>query len=231
MKIAKINEVNFNQLNFDIYKEENVIIKSADVKAELNYNYNEWAFFSDNENVTESLQELFNHFVDLFNGDIIRIFDALSEKYNILDNYNGIEEITHGRVENTANFGKVKTTANMGKVTTTLNKNGVIDTNTHSVANSESALTVGGNFLDDSKDTTTQAQRTNETDAVTNTNETDARTDTNTTSEHTITTTKRGNLGTTTSQQMLTSEIDLRTQKIFTTLVIKMFTDKYLFLM
>lgn len=236
--ISRICETDLNNMSFT-YDD---IIDGSIVKNELLINYGIWSFIH-NENVTskDALQGLWTHFCNTYGNEIERIFNALNEDYEILDNYNGTTTTTIG--QKTTTIGEKTQTMTNGQQSitmqhgaTSVTMGGGTDTSTDSVANSETS--VSGSFLDDRKTTQVIANKTNTSNAYTDTNTANEYTNTNrdsgntvTDSGNTITETKHGNLGVTTSQQMVSNETLLRKQNNFYRIIIEdMFLHNYLFI-
>lgn len=223
--ISKIEDTDLSRMNF-AYGD---IIDGAIVKNELSINYGLWSFIhSENVSSKDALQGLWNQFLSLYGGDIERINNALAENYEILDNYNGETITTIGTKTLTNVIGRIQSTLSHGATSVTLG--GGTDTSLLQSANSESSA-YSDSFLNDEKTTQTIASKTNSSIAYDDTSDTGEHTDTTTDSGNTITELKHGNLGVTTSQQMLTSEIELRKKTNFYRLVIEdMFLHNYLFI-
>lgn len=225
MKITKINEVNISNISFNFGD----IIDGAIFKNELSLNYGCWSFLH-NENVEpkDALQGLYNQFINVYGNDIERIYNALNEDYEVLDNYNGSTTTTIGTKTMTNVYGETKSTFTHGATSSTLG--GGTDTIENKKANSESALT-SSSYLDDEKTEQTTASRTNSTIAYDDDNTINEHTDTSTDSGNTITELKHGNLGLTSSQQLITMEKDLRLKTNFYRIIIEdMFLHNYLFI-
>lgn len=225
MKITKIKDVNMTGMSFNFED----IIDGTIFKNELLLNYGCWSFLH-NDEVTpkDALQGLYNQFINVYGNDIERIYDALQEDYEVLDNYNGSTITTIGTKTTTNVYGEQKSIFGHGATSTTMG--GGTDTIENKKANSESTLT-SDSYLNDEKTEQTNASRTNSTIAYDDDNTINEHTDTSTDSGNTVTEVKHGNLGVTTSQQMLTSEIELRKKTNFYRILIEdMFLHNYLFI-
>lgn len=222
--ITKINEVNMTGMSFN-YKD---IIDGAILKNELTINYGIWAFtHADSVTPKDALQGLYNHFIEMYGNDIERIYDALTEDYEILDNYNGSTTTTVGTKTITNVIGEVNSKLTHGATSVTLG--GGTDTSKLQSANSE--ISTQGNFLDDTLTTQTIASKTNTSNSYDDDTQINEHTDTTTDSGNTVTEIKHGNLGITTSQSMVESEKKLRVNNNFYRIVIEdMFLHNYLFI-
>ncbi len=206
------------------------IIDGTIFKNELTINYGLWSF-THNDNVTpkDALQGLYNHFIDMYGDDIERIYNALQEDYEVLDNYNGSTTTTIGTKTITAVIGEQNSTLSHGATSVTLG--GGTDTSINQKANSESTL-FDDSFLNNEKNTQTVASKTNTSNAYDDTNRINEHTDTTTDSGNVVTEVKRGNLGLTSSQQLVTMETELRKKTNFYRIVIEdMFLHNYLFIL
>ena len=161
------------------------------------------------------------------------VYKALKAQYNILDNYNGKE--THTITETNTKTGGIETTGNNTNNTTTSGENTnntsttATGTNTEKVTTFETEnLKTAGGADTTSDSTTTDTTTTSNTltgTATANTTQTfNNVTDTKNFSE---TTERAGNLGVTTSQQMVMSELDLRSKYICAKMVIDKFIEVY----
>ena len=161
------------------------------------------------------------------------VYDALKAQYNILDNYNGKE--THTITETNTKTGGIETTGSNTNNTSTTGENTnntsttATGTNTEKVTTFETEnLKTAGGADTTSDSTTTDTSTTSNTltgTATANTTQTfNNVTDTKNFSE---TTERAGNLGVTTSQQMVTSELDLRSKYICAKMVVDKFIEVY----
>lgn len=161
------------------------------------------------------------------------VYDALKAQYNILDNYNGKE--THTITETNTKTGEIATTGNNTNNTSTTGENTnntsttATGTNTEKVSTfeTENLKTAGG------ADTTTDSTTT-DTSTISNTltgtataNSTQTFNNVTDTKNFSETTERAGNLGVTTSQQMVMSELDLRSKYICAKMVVDKFIEVY----
>ena len=202
------------------YNDEAVTIASAgDIKMTLNQLWGERAFyvlFTTNETPTDAvilarLAAMYATWKAQQLPDYLRAFYALSLEYAPLDNYNGYEktETTYGKTTDTT-YGK--------STDTTHGKSNTLETDIYGYNSSTESPSDVVTSTDSGTDTVTDSG----TDTVT-----DSGTDTVTDSgKDTVEITKRGNLGLTTSQQMLSSEWNLRKQN-FVVDVLRDFVNFY----
>lgn len=168
-------------------------------------------------------------YLDFANG----IYEALKAQYNILDNYNGKE--TRTITESNTKTGAIETTGNNTNNTSTTGENtnntstNTTGTNTEKVTTfeTENLKTAGG--ADTTTDsTTTDTTTTSNTLTGTSTANTTQKFNNLSDSRHYAETTQRaGNLGVTTSQQMVMSELDLRSKYICAKMVVDKFIEVY----
>lgn len=201
---------------------------------ELVYNYSEYSYYerklpnmfiTDHDDADKFL-DVFNHFTDTNNDSIVRIWNALNEEYNILDNYNGIIETVTGTSTITDVFGENNGSVTYGQVKTTMGS--ATDNTINQVANSET--TTQTSFLNDSKSINEIGQRINTVDSYSNDTQMEEHTDTHTNSGNTVTETKHGNLGLTTSQSMVENEVLLRQKMNFYRFLTDWFIKEYCFI-
>lgn len=146
------------------------------------------------------LTQLTNIIDTMFNDKWNRLHDALTLEYGVIDNYNRIEDTDTLTSDTNTNTGSHSNTDIMTGGRTNTRNNTV--TNTKSAYDSET-------FVNNDKDTESG------TDVLTYDAETKTTTgnDSNTENKNGSVTTHseiKGNIGVTTSQQMITSEIELR---------------------
>ena len=161
------------------------------------------------------------------------VYDALKAQYNILDNYNGKE--THTITETNIKTGGIETTGNNTNNTTTSGENTnntsttATGTNTEKVTTFETDnLKTAGGADTTSDSTTTDTTTTSNTLTGTATaNSTQTFNNVKDTRDYTETTERAGNLGVTTSQQMVMSELDLRSKYICAKMVVDKFIEVY----
>ena len=161
------------------------------------------------------------------------VYDALKAQYNILDNYNGKE--THTITETNTKTGDIKTTGNNTNNTSTTGENTnntsttATGTNTEKVTTFETeALKTEGGADTTSDSTTTDTSTTNNTITGTATaNSTQTFNNVKDTKNFSETTERAGNLGVTTSQQMVMSELDLRSKYLCAKMVVDKFIEVY----
>ena len=210
------------------YDEETVTIASAnDIKMTLNQLWGERAFyvlFTTNETPTDAvilarLAAMYATWKAQQLPDYLRAFYALALEYAPLDNYSGYEktETTYGKSTDTT-YGKSTDTEYGKKIDTTHGKSNTLETDIFGYNSS----TESPSDVVTSTDSGTDTDEYSGTDTVT-----DSGTDTVTDSgKDTVEITKRGNLGLTTSQQMLSSEWNLRKQN-FVVDVLRDFVNFY----
>lgn len=161
------------------------------------------------------------------------VYDALKAQYNILDNYNGKE--THTITETNTKTGEIATTGNNTNNTSTTGNNTnntsttATGTNTEKVTTFETDnLKTAGGADTTSDSTTTDTTTTSNTLTGTATaNSTQTFNNVKDTRDYTETTERAGNLGVTTSQQMVRSELDLRSKYICAKMVVDKFIEVY----
>ena len=161
------------------------------------------------------------------------VYDALKAQYNILDNYNGKE--THTITETNTKTGGIETTGSNTNNTSTTGNNtnntstNTTGTNTEKVTTFETdTLKTAGGADTTSDSTTTDTTTTSNTLTGTATaNSTQTFNNVKDTKNFSETTERAGNLGVTTSQQMVMSELDLRSKYICAKMVIDKFIEVY----
>ena len=166
---------------------------------------------------------------DFANG----VYDALKAQYNILDNYNGKE--THTITETNTKTGEIATTGSNTNNTSTTGENTnntsttATGTNTEKVTTFETDnLKTAGGADTTSDSTTTDTSTTSNTLTGTATaNSTQTFNNVKDSRSFSETTERAGNLGVTTSQQMVMSELDLRSKYICAKMVIDKFIEVY----
>ena len=151
------------------------------------------------------------------------VYDALKAQYNILDNYNGKE--THTITETNTKTGDIKTTGNNTNNTST-NTTG---TNTEKVTTFETdnLKTAGGADTTTDSTTTDTTTTSNTLTGTATANSTQTFNNVTDTKNFSETTERAGNLGVTTSQQMVMSELDLRSKYICAKMVVDKFIEVY----
>ena len=210
------------------YNDEAITIASAnDIKMTLNQLWGERAFyvlFTANETPTDAvimarLAAMYATWKAQQLPDYLRAFYALGLEYAPLDNYNGYEktETTYGKSTDTT-YGKSADTEYGKQIDTTHGKSNTLATDIYGYNSS----TESPSDVVTSTDSGTDSDKYSGTDTVTNSG-TDTVTDSG---KDTVEITKRGNLGITTSQQMITSEWNLR-KRNFVVDVLRDFVNFY----
>lgn len=181
----------------------------------------------------EQLQIKFTFFKLIYEDFAYGVYEALKAKYNILDNYNGKE--THTITETNTKTGEIETTGNNTNNTSTTGEN---TNNTSTSATGTTAekvttfetdnLKTAGGADTTSDSTTTDTSTTSNTLTGTATaNSTQTFNNVKDSRSLTETTERAGNLGVTTSQQMVMSELDLRSKYICAKMVVDKFIEVY----
>lgn len=173
------------------------IVLSSDVVCQ--YMYNTYG----NYKTLSPLFTLWGMYYYTHIADLSRAWDAWTATYNPLDNYNGTETTVRQHMD-----GEDTETITHGKTTTNTANNVTNETQTTSVDND--------NYRPDTKNT--QSGSTTSSDSGTTTTTRDRTTKSLTIGDTTYTADivegetreRHGNLGVTTSQQMITSEIEMR---------------------
>lgn len=178
--------------DFDIKKNNNILIDSATVLSFFDIKYGEFT-------MPKTLYNSWILYKSLTITDLIRAYDAFYAEYNPIDNYDGTEEITHlekhGTVSKTSGGSSTETsTANN---ITTVNSVAPFDssdmTNNDKSVNSENSENVISN---DNSETTEYEETTLGTETAHDITKDTIR--------------KHGNIGVTMTQQMIREEIELR---------------------
>lgn len=149
---------------------------------------------------------IYNLWINYYNthiADLTRAWTAWTAEYNPLDNYNGVETTVRQHMD-----GEDTETVTHGKTTTNTANNVINETQTTSVDNNayrpDTKNTQSGSTTSsDSGTTTTTRDKTTKSLTIGNTTYTADVVEGETRERH-------GNLGVTTSQQMITSEIEMR---------------------
>ena len=161
------------------------------------------------------------------------VYDALKAQYNILDNYNGKE--THTITETNTKTGGIETTGSNTNNTSTTGENTnntsttATGTNTEKVTTfeTENLKTAGGADTTSDSTTTDTTTTSNTLTGTATANSTQTFNNVTDTKNFSETTERAGNLGVTTSQQMVTSELDLRSKYICAKMVVDKFIEAY----
>lgn len=161
------------------------------------------------------------------------VYDALKAQYNILDNYNGKE--THTITETNTKTGGIETTGSNTNNTSTTGENTnntsttATGTNTEKVTTFETdnLKTAGGADTTSDSTTTDTTSTSNTLTGTATANSTQTFNNVKDSRSLTETTERAGNLGVTTAQQMVTSELNLRSKYICAKLVVDKFIEVY----
>ena len=161
------------------------------------------------------------------------IYNALNAEYNILDNYNGKE--THTITERNTKTGGIETTGSNTNNTSTTGENTnntsttATGTNTEKVTTFETDTwrTAGGADTTTDSTTTDTTTTSNTLTGTATANSTQTFNNVKDTKNFSETTERAGNLGVTTSQQMVMSELDLRSKYICAKMVVDKFIEVY----
>lgn len=161
------------------------------------------------------------------------VYKALKVQYNLLDNYNGKE--THTITETTIKTGEIATTGENTNNTSSTGENTNNASSTATWTNTEKVTTfetdtlkTAGGADATSDSTTTDTSTTSNTLTGTATaSSTQTFNNVTDTKNFTETTERAGNLGVTTSQQMIMSELDLRSKYICAKMVVDKFIEVY----
>lgn len=179
------------------------------------------------------LVDKFRFFKNQYMSEARNIYNALNVKYNILDNYNGKE--TRTITESNTKTGAIETTGNNTNNTTTSGENTNNTSTTTTGSNTEKVTTfetenlkTAGGADTTSDSTTTDTSTTSNTLTGTATANTTQKFNNLSDSRHYAETTQRaGNLGVTTSQQMITSELELRIKNNLVDILLNKFIQLY----
>lgn len=215
----------------------------------MRYGERTYLYYSDSaaDGATQ-INDAWSDFVAVHSANIERMHDALTSEYKPLENYSmkerseRVDDLTDTTERNEVVTAENSTTSNGNNQTTstTTNSGTITDTANNSTVNKVAAYD-GADMTDhDSATTTANNTRTDSTSQSYNdTAEATASTSlngTSTTETNDITThggtvvndiTRTGNIGVTTSQQMLTSEIYLRTRNSLAYYVVELFVSQY----
>lgn len=195
---------------WDIVVDNTTVLQNVDVLYYLQYMYGEYKTVHD-------LSLLWFNYQMLHKPDFEKAYNAWTTEYAPLDNYNGTETYIHQRMD-----GEQTETIEHGKtVTNAIQGDGLHSKTSVSTFDSE-------NQRDDTE--TISTGTTKSTDGGTTTTTTDTNTKSLTVDGTTYTadyveseTRKRhGNLGVTTSQQMITSEVEMRLNPL-----VKLYIDTF----
>lgn len=183
---------NAQKQDFEIKKENEVLINSTTVLNFFDIKYGEFT-------MPKTLYNSWILYKSLTITDLIRAYDAFYAEYNPIDNYDGVEEVTHlekhGTVSKTSG-GSSTETSTANNITTV---NSVAPFDTTDMTNDDKSVNSGSseNIISSDNSETTEY------------NDTTLGTDT----AHDITKDtirKHGNIGVTMTQQMIREEIELR---------------------
>ena len=181
------------------------------------------------ENNKPSVMNLFNLYAKDHKENYLKMLSTLSMEYNPIENYNRVEDttITDNYGEKTREIGKQDFTNGEVKTDLSTGAQTISNNNKHSVNPYDSS-----SYYENEKDEQTQTigARTDSNTVRQHINSTGARTDKDNTYKDTHTTVSNvsGNIGVTTTQQMITSELELRKTSIIFEYY-KNFVEKYAF--
>lgn len=211
--------------DFDVYVTYNgeavVVIGTADIIHELDYQYNDWRMYTRGTTLQGEytyLQYCFNEYKKSMQNNLDRIYAALRQSYDPTGDYSRHETIGYKNTRD-IDYGKTVTTeaddyttevaydSNVKNQTTTFDSTNLRDA-TKAIKDGADTTTVNGKISNTSsgKDTITDTRlpKDNVRDVVGNNNS---------------------------PQQSIIDEINLRLKNDFTDIVVKGFADKYLFLL
>ena len=214
----------------------------------MRYSERQYIYEEDGQNVINHFYGDWDMFVSLHQKSFDDIYTAMLVKYNPLDNYKMTEDGTDTTAgTDTATRTGSDTTTN-GGTTTTEDKTATTTTNTGTVKDDGNGTTTNAvagydsNSLvdrDKTTSTTTNTRTDNTTQTATNSGtitQTDNKTSTishdttdatATSSNTSHTLTRSGNIGVTTSQQMLTSELEVRVKHNVLYYIVELFISQY----
>ena len=178
--------------DFGIKKNNNILIDSATVLSFFDIKYGEFT-------MPKTLYNSWVLYKTTTITDLIRAYDAFYAEYNPIDNYDGIEEVTH-----LEKHGKVSTTSDGSSTeTSTANNintvNSVAPFDSSDMANNDKSVNSGSSenvISSDNSETTEYEETTLGTDIAHDITKDTIR--------------KHGNIGVTMTQQMIREEIELR---------------------
>lgn len=178
--------------DFGIKKNNNILIDSATVLSFFDIKYGEFT-------MPKTLYNSWVLYKTTTIADLIRAYDAFYAEYNPIDNYDGVEEITHLEKHGTVS----KTSGGSSTETSTANNintiNSVAPFDSNDLANNDKSVNSGSS----------ETAISNDNSETTEYNDTTLGTET----AHDITKDtirKHGNIGVTMTQQMIKEEIELR---------------------
>lgn len=182
--------------NFEIKKENNVLVDSATVLSFFDIKYGEFT-------MPKTLYNSWILYKTTTITDLIRAYDAFYAEYNPIDNYDGTEEITHLEKHGTVS----KTSGGSSTETSTANNintiNSVAPFDSSDLTNNDTSVNSGSseNVISNNNSETTEYE--------------DTTLGSDTAHEITKDTVyKHGNIGVTMTQQMIQEEIELRFKPI-----------------
>ena len=179
------------------------------------------------------LENKFQHFKLVYKDFAYGIYNALKAQYNILDNYNGKE--TRTITESNTKTGAIETTGSNTNNTSTTGENtnntstNTTGTNTEKVTTFETdnLKTAGGADTTSDSITTDTSTTSNTITGTATANSTQKFNNVSDSKHYAETIQRAGNLGVTTSQQMVMSELDLRSKYICAKMVVDKFIEVY----
>lgn len=214
----------------------------------MRYSERQYIYEEDGQNVINHFYGDWDMFVSLHQKSFDDIYTAMLVKYNPLDNYKmtedgsdtsaGTDTTTRTGSDTTTNGG---TTTTEGNSTTTTTNTGTVKDDNNGTSTNAVAGYDSNNLVDRDKTTATNTNTRTDNTTQTATNsgtvtQTDDKTSTlthNTTdstatsSNTTHTLTRSGNIGVTTSQQMLTSELEVRVKHNVLYYIVELFISQY----
>ena len=209
---AQIDEYTIPLPISDIKDNENNVILTASLM--LSYLYDTYGNYKTNA----PLANLWFMYDSTHHADFLKAWSAWIAQYDPLENYNGTETNVRQYMD-----GETTQTVSHGKTTTnTIKGNGMKTETQVTTFDSETprddtiTINTGSTETADSGTTTTTTDQSVKSLTVDGTNYTADKIDAETKNRH-------GNLGVTTSQQMITSEVDMRMNPLIT-----MYLDKFI---
>lgn len=181
---------------FEIKKENNVLVDSATVLSFFDIKYGEFT-------MPKTLYNSWALYKNTTITDLIRAYDAFYAEYNPIDNYDGVEEITHLEKHGTVS----RTSGGSSTETSTANNintiNSVAPFDTADMTNNDKSVNSGSSetaISNDNSETTVYEETTLGSETAHDITKDTIR--------------KHGNIGVTMTQQMIKEEIELRFKPI-----------------
>lgn len=189
----------------DIKDNDNNVILTASLL--ISYLYNTYGNYKTNA----PLANLWFMYDSTHHADFLKAWTAWNAEYNPLENYNGIEtnvrQYMDGETTQTVSHGKTTTNTILGDGMVTETQVTTFDSETP--RDDTKTINTGSTETSDSGTTTTTTDQSVKSLTVDGTNYTADKIEAETNTRH-------GNLGVTTSQQMITSERDMRLNPLIT---------------